>query len=1036
MTMAADDGESLRNHFENNNILAINREPAHADFLPFTVRKGDCEMSLNGKWKFSWTKTYEERVPDFYSLAYNDKGWTTFSVPANWEVNGYGTPIYVSAGYPFKIDPPRVTSEPKSNWTTFIERSPTGQYRRWFTLPANWTGGQTLLRFDGVMSAFHVWVNGELVGYSQSAFDASEFNITKYLRTGRNLIAVEVYKYSDGSYLEDQDYWRFGGIQRDVTLIHTPDITLSNLGIRTVPDTTSGNTVYSLQINPQLRVYNEEDGQGYSLKAILYDADGNEVAQGSTGAEDILDLNHKAGNMNKWFPQRGAARFDRISIKVGGNGKKVNEWTAETPYLYTLNVSLIDSAGNTVQQTEQKVGFRWIDIRNGEVLINGKPIKIRGVNRNEFDPWTGRVMSEERMQQDVRLLKKANINAVRTSHYPNCSRWYAICDSAGIYLMDETNAETHGLRGSIASWPDWAPAFLERAQRMAERHQNHPSVIFWSLGNESGFGPNHAAMAGWLHTFDTTRPVAYEGAQTPFQRGDSTFDEQTFPYTDPKCVDVMERFYPRVKQEYLNPGVKADGEERAENARWEHLVDIAARKNDDRPVIAAEYAHSMGNALGNFKEYWDEFYATKRIAGGFIWDWVDQAIGERDASGNKTNRYHFGGDYGDKPNSGAFCINGVVRADRELTPKFWEVRSVLSPVQFTSTNHNIYVTNRNAHVSLNGYKVVAQWLDNGYIKKTKTLTLGDVRAGDTLLLLRTEPSKGKGHDLRVNLTAITPANDTVVTQQVAISGSVTDAMPDVKKLHPSAPANLQWTISCARAATDNDKGFGNWLAKEWKNESLYAPTVEHLGTKTNTDGTVTDSTRYQYANGSITVTTVSKPNDDGTELTATFRCDGKLPTLPRLGLRFRLPESYKNLEYYGRGPWDNYPDRKTSALVGRYSSTVAEQYTHYPRPQDNGNHEDCSYVMLKNDRGEGLLFKAIGDVGFSFSALPYSTEDIEAAKHDYELKPSGFVDLHIDCAVLGLGNSSCGPGVLKKYTIDPTKPHTLRLKVTKLSSRK
>ena len=624
--------------WEDNHVLSINREPARADFFPYLHRPGDSQMSLNGTWKFSWTKTFEERVPDFYTLKYNDKKWKTFPVPANWEVNGYGTPLYVSAGYVFKIDPPRVTSEPKNTWTTYIERSPTGQYRRWFTLPDDWQGGQTFLRFDGVMSAFHVWINGQMVGYSQSSFDAAEFNITPYLHKGRNLIAVEVYKYSDGSYLEDQDYWRFGGIQRDVTLFHTTDITLSDIAVRTeIQNSGSGiqnydypvdsvEADYDLLINPQLRVFGDEKGSGYSVRATLFDKEGTAIGTASTGAENILDLNHKARNMNEWFPQRGITKFGRIVMNV----KAPHEWTAETPYLYTLNISLVDSTGRVVEQANQKVGFRWIRIAYGQILVNGRPIKIRGVNRNEFDPWTGRVMTEERLQQDIRLLKKANINAVRTSHYPNCPRWYELCDSAGIYLMDETNAETHGLRGNITTWPDWTPAFLERTQRMAERHKNHPSIIFWSLGNESGYGASHGAMAGWLHTFDPTRPVAYEGAQTPFVKLNDSTTERNFPYTDPNCVDVMERFYPRVKQDYLNFGVKeGSGEERAENARWEHLVDIANRNNDDRPIIAAEYAHCMGNALGNFKEYWDEFYANKRLAGGFIWDWVDQAIGEK-----------------------------------------------------------------------------------------------------------------------------------------------------------------------------------------------------------------------------------------------------------------------------------------------------------------------------------------------------------------------------------------------------------------------
>lgn len=1028
-------GNVVEHHdWEDNHVLSINREPARADFIPFASQTGDSRMSLDGLWKFSWTKTYEERVLNFYNPDFNDNSWTDFPVPANWEVNGYGTPVYISAGYPFKIDPPRVTSEPKEAWTTYIERSPTGQYRRWFNLPKDWLAGQTFLRFDGVMSAFHVWVNGQMVGYSQSSFDAAEFNITPYLKQGRNLVAVQVYKYSDGSYLEDQDYWRFGGIQRDVTLFHTPDITLSDVAIRTEPSV-AGSSDYELKINPQLKVYGKENGRGYSVRAILYDADGKEIVRGDTGADAILDLNHKARNMNEWFPQRGGAKFGRIVMNVS----KPHEWTAETPYLYSLNVSLVDSTGKVIEQTQQKVGFRWIEIKDGEVRVNGKPIKIRGVNRNEFDPWTARVMTEERMQQDIRLMKKANLNAVRTSHYPNCSRWYELCDSAGIYVMDETNAETHGLRGEIASWPDWTPAFIERTQRMAERHKNHPSIIFWSLGNESGFGASHSAMAGWLHVFDPTRPVAYEGAQEPYKAPDSkgeSWNESTFPFTDPKCVDVMERFYPRVKQEYLNPGVKeGSGEERAENARWEHLVDIAARNNDDRPIITAEYAHCMGNALGNFKDYWDEFYATKRLAGGFIWDWVDQAIYVEHGTLN-VERAHMGGDFGDKPNSGAFCINGIVRANRELTPKFWEVRSVLSPVQFVGEDNNVYVINHNAHVSLEGYTVVAERVDNGNVKDRKSITLGDITPGEKRSVMKFAAIKGSNskHDIRLNLTAINPVGDTVVTQQIVVSNNITTVVPS--RAEASVPSESLFcpdslTLSCARAATDNDKGFGNWIAKEWNNDHLYTPVIKHLGSTINADGSRHDSTSYHFANGSIVMNnTWKRVEGKGLVLTATFTCQGTLPPLPRLGIRVRLPKEFRNIEYYGRGPWDNYPDRKTSALVGRYTSTVDEQYTHYPRPQDSGNHEDCSYVTLHDDSGHWITFKAFGDKPFSFSALPFSVEELQETKHDYELQPSGYVDLHIDCAVLGLGNSSCGPGVLKKYSISTSEPHVLQLSIT------
>ena len=880
--------------WEDHHVLQINREPARAYFIPYGEKQGDRILSLNGDWQFRWTKTPEGRIKDFWHTDFDASGWKTLAVPANWEVNGYGTPIYVSAGYPFKIDPPYVTREPKKDWTTYEERNPTGQYRRTFTVPVGWQEGQTFLRFEGVMSAFYVWVNGQQAGYSQGSMEPSEFNVTRYIKTGENQIAVEVYKYSDGSYLEDQDFWRFGGIHRDVLLYHTPDVRLRDVAVRASMDGT-------LQINPQFSVYQGETGEGYRLVATLTDGL-RLLCSDSIAADEVLDLDHKAKRMNEWYPQRGHRKFNRMDMKVA-NPKL---WSCEQPNLYTLLLELNDAKGQTVERVTQQVGFRDINIRNGQLLINGQPIKIRGVNRHEHDPYTARVMTEERMLQDLRLMKEANINAVRLAHYPNCPRWYELCDSMGMYLMDEADCETHGLRGTLASTSDWGEAFLDRAIRMAERDKNHPSIIFWSLGNESGYGPNHAAMSAWLHEFDPTRPVHYEGAQ-----GDP----------DPSTVDVISRFYPRVKQEYLNPGIPEGSDaERAENARWERLLEIAERPGDrctwvgsdggPRPVLTSEYAHSMGNALGNFKEYWDEINSNPRMLGGFIWDWVDQGI-------IRDGKVLYGGDFGDKPNLHAFCMNGIVLSDRTLTPKYYEVQAVYG----------------------NGPKAFAE---------TKA--------------------------------------------------------PKPKALKTKAPTSyiLHLTSSIKpqvyRAPTDNDKSFGNWLAKDWKRCGL------------------------------DTLTIPMTTEQDGNEFVFTFEIPDTLPPLPRLGILIELPREYEQLTWYGRGPWDNYPDRKVSCPIGLWKSTVSEQYVHYPRPQDSGNHEDCTMIELKTKKGKRLRIEAV-DEPFSFSALPYSAQYLASKTHDYELEDQGNTYLSIDCAVMGLGNSSCGPGVLKKYTIDKNKKHQLRIRI-------
>ena len=884
--------------WEDNHVLQINREPARAYFIPYAEHPGDRTLSLNGTWKFRWTKTPEERITNFFLTDFDDSQWTSFPVPANWEVNGYGTPIYVSAGYPFKINPPYVMDEPNKEWTTYEERNPTGQYRRTFTLPVDWHDGQTFLRFEGVMSAFYVWVNGQRVGYSQGSMEPAEFNITPYIKKGENLVAVEVYKYSDGSYLEDQDFWRFGGIHRDVLLYHTPDVRLRDVAVRTVPF--HQGTVWSLMINPQFSVFQGETGEGYNLVATLFDSSGNQVGHNMVAASEVLDLEHKAARMNVWYPQRGYRKFNRMEILVDNP----HLWSAESPYLYTLHLQLKNHDNKSVESVTLKVGFRYIRIEEGRLTVNWQPIKIRGVNRHEHDPYTAHVMTEERMLQDLKLMKAANINAVRLAHYPNCPRWYELCDSIGMYVMDEADCETHGLRGTLASTSDWADAFMDRCIRMAERDKNHPCVIFWSLGNESGYGPNHAAMSGWLHEFDPTRPVHYEGAQ------------------DPSTVDIISRFYPRVMQEYLNPGIpEGSDQERAENARWERLLEIAERTDDHctwvgsdggpRPVLTSEYAHAMGNALGNFKEYWDEINSHPRMLGGFIWDWADQGI-------IKDGKVLYGGDFGDKPNLKAFCLNGIVMSDRTLTPKYYEVQAVY---------------------------------------------------GGERLEVRGERYGVKGKKMKNNsLTSHLSPLAFIIRPQVF------------------------------RAPTDNDRSFGNWLAKDWQRCGL------------------------------DTLTIPMKTEQDGNEFTFTFTIPDGLPELPRIGIVIELPREYEQLTWYGRGPWDNYPDRKTSCPVSLWNSNVSEQYVHYPRPQDSGNHEDCTMVELKTKRGKALRIEAV-DEPFSFSALPYSAQYIASKTHDYELEDQGKTYLSIDCAVMGLGNSSCGPGVLKKYSIDKTKQHQLRIRV-------
>ena len=973
--------------------------------------------------------------------------------------------------------------EPKADYTTYKERNPVGQYRRTFVLPADWTAkGQTFLRFEGVMSAFYVWINGERVGYSQGSMEPSEFNITKYLHSGENQIALEVYRYSDGSYLEDQDFWRFGGIHRSIHLVHTPDIRIRDYAVRTLPASVGNYEDFILQIDPQFSVYRGMTGKGYTVQSVLRDATGKEVVTLKGEVEDILDLEHKASRMNEWYPQRGPRKMGRLSTVI----KSPERWTAETPYLYKLLITLQDAEGKVVEQVEQPVGFRSVEIKEGQLLVNGNPIRFRGVNRHEHDPRTARVMSEKRMIQDILLMKQANINAVRTSHYPNVSRWYELCDSIGLYVMDEADIEEHGLRGTLASPPDWHAAFMDRAVRMAERDKNYPSIVMWSMGNESGYGPNFAAISAWLHDFDPTRPVHYEGAQGV----DGT--------PDPKTVDVISRFYTRVKQEYLNPGI-AEGEdkERAENARGERLLEIAERTNDNRPVMTSEYAHSMGNALGNFKEYWDEIYSNPRMLGGFIWDWVDQGIYKTLPDGRTMVAY--GGDFGDKPNLKAFCFNGLLMSDRETTPKYWEVKKVYAPVQLGIENGVLKVTNRNHHIDLSSYRCLWTLLVDGKEKergeivlpevapgKTGTITLPDFRSlsdkssfnrkntgkdasklaadcqlkvsivlksnalwakaghevtweqfclrkGD--LLSADLVNKGQLHIKEDDKTLQVSGRGFFVQWKKTVNGSMTSLVYNGKEmLAHSEDYPVQPVTQAFRAPTDNDKSFGNWLAKDWKLHSMDTPQIslESFDHQLRADGAVIVQVRTNnvYKEGKVKTTSVYTVFSDGTiDLKTTFLPQGVLPELPRLGIAFCLSPSYNTFTWYGRGPQDNYPDRKTSAATGLWKGTVDEQYVHYPRPQDSGNKEDVHYLTLTDKQDKGIRIDAVEDV-FSASALHYTAQDLYKETHDCNLKPRSEVILSLDAAVLGLGNSSCGPGVLKKYAIEK-KEHTLHIRITK-----
>ena len=1001
-------------HWEDQHLLQVNREAPRAAFFGFGIQRGDRQQSLDGTWKFHWTKTPDEQPSGFERTDFDDSRWDDFPVPGDWEMHGYGTPIYSSSGYTFKIDPPRVMGEPKKTYTAWEERNPTAVYRRTFSVPSSWQGMEVFVRFGSVSSAFDLWVNGRHVGYSQGSMEPAEFRLTDYLLPGDNQITLRVLKYSDGSYLEDQDMWRIAGIHRSVTLFATPRIRIRDVGVRTVLSDDCQQA--RLIVHPELEVTGGQRGEGYHVEATLVDEAGHLVLD-STLRQDavaMLNLDHRAAIMNERNPQRGYPKWGWLSADV----PHPRLWSAESPTLYTLRLALIDSLGATVERVEQRVGFRRIDIDGGRLLINGRQVRLRGVNRHEMDPLTGHVMTEERMLQDILLMKQANINAVRTCHYPNAERWYELCDSIGLYVMDEADIEEHGLRGQLASDPEWAAAWMDRTQRLVVRDRNHPSVVMWSLGNEAGWGGNFAATAAWIHEYDPTRPVHYEGAQGTYppsttpEAANGSF--RPFFGGDPLSVDVISRFYPRTQDDYLNPGVKDNNMERPENARWERLLSIARDTSDTRPVLTSEYAHVMGNALGNLKEYWDEIYSHPRMLGGFIWEWADEGI-FIDRNGKRMVAY--GGDFGDAPNLKAFCLKGLVSSDRQTTPKYEEVKAVYSPIQFDYRQGQVVPVVMDAHCSPDDYEIRVSE-NYGLVDAYATLR-NDTRWAKAGHLLRHQQFVADGGWWK---KAIKGNKKKVKKQRKTTEQLVASAQEWFGRLRPHF----------FRAPTDNDKGFGNWIAKDWKKQELdlqHDTVIVPLRTETLPDGSVrARATVATLTTEGRIVTDLDytlSPNGH-IDLQATYTPEGQLPPLPCMGTTMVLPKSFSHLTYFGRGPWDNYPDRHSSTTIARWQGSVADQYVHYPRPQDSGNHDDVAYVELTDQRGLGWRVSSI-DRPFSFTAVPYSAQHLYATAHDCDLvEDADNIYLHLDAAVMGLGNSSCGPGVLVKYAI-PQQPHTLHV---------
>jgi beta-galactosidase len=648
------------NDWENPHVVGRNKEPAHVTLVPYA----DAETALgggyidrhgraaspffkllNGDWQFHWAPNPASAPEAFYREDFDAGDWDVISVPSDWQMQGYGLPRYAGISRIFDVEHlPRVPEDDNE----------TGSYRTTFTVPEDWKDRQVFIVFDGAGSAFYLWINGQMVGYSQDSRLPAEFNVTPYLRAGgENTLAVHVYRWSDGSYLEDQDMWFLSGIFRDVYLFATPDVHIRDFWARTELDAHYRDAV--LRVRAKVRNYGDADADGYALELGLFDEANRRIS------ESAVDVAVEAEG--------------EVTLEVDQDIANPDKWSAEQPNLYTLLLTLKDAAGNVIEVERCAVGFRQVEIKDGQVHVNGVPVLFKGVNRHEHDPDRGHAVTEESMVEDILLMKRFNINAVRTCHYPNHPRWYDLCDRYGIYLIDEANLESHGVWDRLTKDPEWEMAFMDRGTRTVERDKNHPSIVIWSLGNESGYGPNHVALADWIHTYDPTRPVHYESA--------TQWRDYKGPETAP-AIDIVSAMYPPVDK----------------------VIEIAQTPGETRPFIMCEYAHAMGNSPGNLKEYWDVIEAYPRVQGGFVWDWVDQGL--RRVTEEGESWFAYGGDFCDEPHFGSFCINGLIFPDRTIHPSLWEIKKVCQPVGVEAVDllaGRVEVVNKHFFSDLSGLDV-------------------------------------------------------------------------------------------------------------------------------------------------------------------------------------------------------------------------------------------------------------------------------------------------------------------------------------------
>lgn len=1001
------------NDWENPAVFQINRLPARASFMTYSDRDAaieDCYdrspyyMSLNGKWKFNWVSKPADRPAGFYEMNCDVSRWNDISVPGNWELSGYGTPIYTNIEYPFPKNPPYIDHND----------NPVGSYVKEFMLPEMWRDRKVFLHFEAGVAAMYVWVNGQKVGYSEGTKNPVEFDVTPYIREGKNKVAVEAYRWSDGSYLEDQDFWRLSGFDRGIYLYSSDLLRMTDFFAHPRLDSRYQNG--ELSVDVKIENAGNESGIAY-LEMELLDAGGNPVvrktAKMSVGANSAIQ--------------------QTIVQKV----KNPALWSAETPNLYTLVFRLSDAAGKSAGYISHKIGFRSVEIKDGTLLVNGKYVYLKGVNLHEHHYKTGHVVDRETMIRDLKLMKQYNVNAVRTSHYPQSVLWYKLCDEYGIYLVDEANIESHGMGygpDNMAFDPAWDAAHLERTYSLVERDKNHPSVIIWSLGNEASNGHVFKKTYQWIKGRDDSRPVQYE------QAGET------------EATDIVCPMY----------------------AGIDRIAAYAASPGIYRPLILCEYSHAMGNSSGNLKDYWDTIRANRALQGGFIWDWVDQGILTHDENGNPY--YAYGGDFNAKhyPEQENFCANGVVWSDRTPSPQLTEVKKVYQSIHFKAKDIEkglITVRNEYSFINLKDYQFKWKLLKNGEETAAGTFSLDlDPLASADVKLSLPPVSYAPGEEYFLDIYALTTKSTELIPfghiqayEQLAfdrndyfvkdmVAGGTRPVVSEnsgrkliLKAGDVEAVFNIDKKFSLReqsglksykkqgrevlddvvepnfwRAPTDND--FGAFLQKRmnvWRG-AAFNRILEKVDVKEE-DAVVSVVYFYTLPDVSADYTQTYTMDASGAlNVRVEYKTENRnLREIPRFGNILTLPRSLNNFRYYGRGPAENYVDRKDGSLIGIYESTVEDQYVPYIRPQENGNKCDVRWLTLTGEDGFGLRVEAAQPVGVT--ALNNAPEDFDPGftkqqMHINDIYPGKHVILSIDLFQMGLGGTtSWGQRPLEKY---------------------